>query len=81
MIRYTSQHQLSISEFKTPFEQSLLPTNRWVLLSSALPWDDLAQVYHRQMSIGMGRGSVNTRLVIGVLIIKHILSLPQREQY
>jgi transposase, IS5 family len=79
MIRYTSQHQLSISGFKTPFEQSLLPTNRWVLLSSALPWDDLAQVYHRQMSIGMGRGSVNTRLVIGVLIIKHILKLDDRE--
>ena len=79
MIRYTSQHQLSIGEFKTPFEQSLLPTNRWVLLSSALPWDDLAQVYHRQMSAGMGRGSINTRLVIGVLIIKHILKLDDRE--
>lgn len=79
MIRYTSQHQLSISEFKTPFEQNLLPTNRWVVLSSALPWDELAQVYHRQMSSDMGRGSVNTRLVIGVLIIKHLLKLDDRE--
>lgn len=79
MIRYTSQHQLSLTGFKTPFEQSLLPTNRWVVLSQVIPWDDLAKVYHRQMSSDLGRGSVNTRLVIGVLIIKHMLKLDDRE--
>ncbi len=26
MIRYNSQHQLSIASFETPFEQSLCPT-------------------------------------------------------
>lgn len=79
MIRYTSQHQLSITDFKTPFEQHLLPTNRWVILSQVIPWDDLAKVYHRQMSADFGRSSVNTRLVIGVLIIKHLLKLDDRE--
>jgi IS5 family transposase len=79
MIRYTSQHQLSITAFQTPFEQNLLATNRWVILSHVIPWDDLAQVYHRQMSVDLGRVCVDTRLVIGVLIIKHLLKLDDRE--
>lgn len=79
MIRYTSQNQLSITDFKTPFEQSLLPSNRWVVLSKVIPWDDLAAVYHRQMSADKGRSSVNTRLVIASMIIKHMLKLDDRE--
>jgi IS5 family transposase len=79
MIKYTSQHQLKISEFKTPFEQSLLPTNRWVILADVLPWDKMAAVYHRKMSSKMGRLSLDTRLIIGVLIFKHYLKLDDRE--
>jgi transposase, IS5 family len=79
MIQYTSQYQLKFTEFKTPFEQSLLPSNRWVILAGVLPWDNMAAVYHRKMSHKMGRGSLDTRLVIGVLIIKHILKLDDRE--
>ncbi len=73
MIRYTSQHQLRIIDFKTPFEQRLSPDNRWVILASAIPWDELAGVYHRQMSSDMGRGTIDTRVVIGALIVKHML--------
>jgi hypothetical protein len=79
MIRYTSQHQLRFIDFKTPFEQSLSPDNRWVILASVIPWDDLARVYHRQMSSDMGRGTIDTRVVIGALIIKHMLKLDDRE--
>ena len=79
MIRYTSQHQLRIIDFKTPFEQRLSPDNRWVILASAIPWDELAGVYHRQMSSDMGRGTIDTRVVIGALIVKHMLKLDDRE--
>ena len=79
MIRYTSQHQLRIIDFKTPFEQSLSPDNRWVILASVLPWDELAGVYHRQMSSDMGRVTIDTRVVIGAMIVKHILKLDDRE--
>jgi transposase, IS5 family len=79
MIRYTSQHQLRIKDFKTPFEQSLSLDNRWVILASAIPWDELAGVYHRQMSSTMGRGTIDTRVVIGAMIVKHILKLDDRE--
>jgi uncharacterized membrane protein YdjX (TVP38/TMEM64 family) len=33
MIRYKSSRQLSISEFKMPFEAKLDENNRWVVLS------------------------------------------------
>ena len=79
MIRYTSQHQLRIVDFKTPFEQSLSLDNRWVILASVIPWDDLASVYHRQMSSDKGRGTINTRVVIGAMIVKHMLKLDDRE--
>jgi transposase, IS5 family len=79
MIRYTSQHQLRLIDFKTPFEQNLSPDNRWVILASVIPWDEMAGVYHRQMSSNMGRGSIDTRVVIGAMIIKHMLKLDDRE--
>ena len=79
MIRYTSQHQLRFENFTTPFEQTLLPSNRWVILAGVTPWDELAKVYHRQMSIDQGRGAVDTRLIIGALIVKHMLKLDDRE--
>ena len=79
MIRYTSQHQLRFENFTTPFEQNLLVSNRWVILASVTPWDELAKVYHRQMSLDQGRGAVDTRLIIGALIVKHLLKLDDRE--
>jgi transposase, IS5 family len=79
MIRYTSQHQLRFENFTTPFEQNLLASNRWVILAGVTPWDELAKVYHRQMSVDQGRGAVDTRLIIGALIVKHMLKLDDRE--
>ena len=71
MIRYTSQNQQFLPGFETPFEQSLDPNNRWVRLSQVVPWDELSEVYCRQMSDGQGRPGKNPRLVIGAMIIKH----------
>jgi hypothetical protein len=71
MIRYTSQKQLTIEEFKTLFEIKLSRENRWVKLAEALPWDELAKIYHRALSSTKGRQSVGARIVIGAFIIKH----------
>jgi Transposase domain (DUF772). len=71
MIRYKSQKQLTIEEFRTPFEMKLSRENRWVKLAAVLPWDELAKIYHRALSIEHGRPSVEARRVIGALIIKH----------
>jgi len=38
---YRTQHkgQLAIEEFHAPFGGTLVPENRWVLLSALMPWD------------------------------------------
>jgi transposase, IS5 family len=41
MIKYNSVNQLSIEEFKTPFEIKIDKDNRWVKLAKQIPWDEL----------------------------------------
>ena len=72
MINYISEHQLSIEEFKTPFQTSLLEDNRWVVLRKIVPWDTFASSYISMMSSDIGRPGVCPRIVLGALIIKHI---------
>jgi len=79
MIRYKSPSQLSIEEFKTPFERDLRPDNRWVKLSNVIPWDDIAHIYCKKMSTKMGAPSKDARVVIGAIIIKHKLNLSDEE--
>ena len=42
MVRYISENQLSIEEFKTPFQAKLSAGNPWVKLSQVVPWDEFA---------------------------------------
>lgn len=79
MIRYTSSQQLSIEEFKTPFQTRLDPANRWVKLAQLIPWDDLACIYHRTLSARQGAPAVDARIVIGAMIVKHKQKLDDRE--
>jgi len=79
MIRYTSQNQLSFENFQTPFERTLDPNNRWVKLAGLIPWDEIAQIYFRSLSPGKGRPSIDARVVIGSIIVKHRLKLSDRE--
>lgn len=78
MINYTPQSQLSLKLFKHPFEQSLDKENRWVKLAAIIPWDELADIYGRKLDPGSGRKSVNVRMVIAALIVKHKLKLDDR---
>jgi IS5 family transposase len=70
-INYTSENQLSISEFKTPFEMALLPTNRWVVFSCQVPWDAFASITISMMNRNIGRPGLCPLMVLGALIIKH----------
>jgi IS5 family transposase len=78
MVRYTSENQLSIEEFKTPFQARLLESNRWVQLSRVVPWDKFASAYMSMMSADMGRPGISPRIVLGALIIKHLEKLDDR---
>jgi len=79
MIRYQSNNQISIEEFKTPFQMKLDKNNRWVKLSQTIPWDNLAEVYYQSMSIDQGKPSIDARRIIGSIIIKHKLQLSDEE--
>jgi transposase, IS5 family len=80
MIRYKSSKQISIEEFKTPFVQfcEKSKTNRWVKLATILPWDELANIYYKKLSLGKGAPSKDARIIIGAIIIKHKLKLDDR---
>ena len=78
MVRYISENQLSIEEFKTPFQAKLSADNRWVKLSQVVPWDEFASAYMTMMNKGFGRPGVSPRTVLGALIIKHKEKLDDR---
>ncbi len=66
--------------FETPFHNHLNPANRWVVLAKRIPWDELVNVYQRQMNNSKtGADGINPRVVIGSLIIKHMCDLSDRE--
>ncbi len=43
--KYVNSKQLSLTEFESPFERNLNPSNRWVISSKLLPWDELCSIY------------------------------------
>lgn len=79
MIRYNPTSQMTIEGFESPFHQKLSPENRWVKLAALIPWDELASVYARNLQDTKGRLSIDIRLVVGALIVKHKLNLSDRE--
>ena len=78
MINYRPSNQLTLVGFKHPFYKQLKPNNRWGKLPKVVPWDELAGIYFRNLNPGAGRLSVDIRLVIGALIIKHKMKLSDR---
>ncbi len=78
--KYVSTKQLSLAEFESPFERNLNPSNRWVILSKLLPWDELCSIYWKYVpEKSTGRTPLNPRIVLGAIIIKHLCDLDDRE--
>jgi transposase, IS5 family len=78
MKRYISTKQTTLS-FALPFEGTLNAQNRWVLLGDNLPWDDLVTVYMQALDERIGRPSVDARVAIGAMFIKHLRKLSDEE--
>ena len=77
---FVSATQLVLSGFETPFSQQLRRTNRWVVLADKIPWDEICNIYTRQVGVNRtGRPPISPRIVIGSLIIKHMCNLDDRE--
>lgn len=69
MIRENNTEQVQL--FATPFEQELDFENRWIKFSKLLPWNKLSGYYYSRMDKKMGAGTIDARIVLGALIIKH----------
>lgn len=78
MIKYTPANQLALEGFEHPFDQELSKDNRWVKLATLIPWDALASIYCKQLSSTSGRESIDVRMVMGAIIVKHKLGLDDR---
>jgi hypothetical protein len=77
---YISPDQLVLSGFESPFSQHLCAENRWVKLANRIPWDALVNTYRRQLENHFtGADSINPRVAIGAVIIKHMCDLSDRE--
>lgn len=77
---YESSSQLILAGFETPFERHLRSDNRWVVLARLIPWYEINSIYaSRVTKYHTGRKPLNSRIVVGSLIIKHILNLDDRE--
>ncbi len=77
---YQSPNQLKLLGFDTPFEKNLKSDNRWVIMADRIPWDSLVNVYTSQLkNHRTGASSLNARVVIGSLIIKHMCDLSDRD--
>jgi hypothetical protein len=78
--QYLSQNQLTIVGFETPFDRTLNPNNRWVVLAHKIPWDLLVSTYQSQMGNSQtGADGINPRVAIGSIILKHMCNLSDRE--
>lgn len=78
MIKYTPSNQLTLKDFSHPFDNELSPDNRWVKLAQVVPWDELANIYAKALRTDRGRKTIDIRMVIGALIVKHKLGLDDR---
>lgn len=77
---YISPSQLTMDCFQSPFEQQLNPGNRWVVLSRLMPWDEVCNLYLKNVGVSpTGRPPLSPRVIIGSLIIKHLCNLDDRE--
>ena len=79
MIHYKSSKQQTLEGFSTPFDTQLDKNNRWVKLAAAIPWDELAAGYYKALSPKNGRKSIDARIIIGSVILKHKLKLSDEE--
>ena len=55
-------------------------TNRWVVLSDKIPWDEIVNIfYHFHPPKKTGRRGLSPRIIIGAVIIKHFYDYQDRE--
>jgi hypothetical protein len=77
---YTSPSQQVLPGFEHPFDRELDPSNRWIVLSHLIPWDEICGIYLKAVGVSStGRPGLSPRVALGALIIKYLCHLDDRE--
>ena len=79
MYRTRVQLQQDLKDFYLPFGGSLDIGNRWVKLSTIIPWDEIEKRYAKQFSKTMGAPAKRSRMALGALIIKQRSKISDEE--
>jgi hypothetical protein len=79
MYRKNNPHQLTFENFYLPFGGRLRGDNRWVILASRIPWDQIEDAYGDLFSQDNGCPAKSARMALGALLIKERLNLSDRE--
>jgi len=74
MYRGKDRNTLPLFPELFPFGGQLDPDNRWLKIIQLLPWDDIECSYMKKFS-ARGRPASDCRLVIGLLLLKHMTGL------
>jgi len=71
MYRGKDRQTLPLFSELFPFGGKLDPENRWLKIAKLIPWEEIESKYKRFFS-ERGRPSLDSRLVIGILLLKHM---------
>jgi hypothetical protein len=78
MYRKKNRDQNILFKELMPFGGQLDEANRWLRIKSLIPWDELEDSYARHFAEG-GRPALDGRMVIGLLLLKHMTAVSDRE--
>lgn len=77
---YKGKDKRTLPLFKElfPFGGRLDESNRWLRIAGLVPWEQIEDSYSKHFST-IGRPALQARLVIGVLLLKHMTKLSDEE--
>lgn len=71
-------NQLELLKTFMPFKDHLNNENRWIILADLIDWKAFERTYSQTFS-HTGLPAIETRMLIGALILKHILCVSDKE--
>ncbi len=78
--KYTSKQIRLPGDFFLPFGGKLNSNNRWIILSTMIPWEEFEDEYAKNFKKSKrGEVAYNVRIALGSLIIKERLGLSDEE--
>jgi hypothetical protein len=74
MYKYQDRHTKPLFGELFPFGGKLDKENRWIKIAELTPWKELEETY-ATCHANRGRPSKDSRLILGLLILKHLTGL------